>query len=115
MKVLVAKHTETMQDVAVFMLDGIRGFVVDINNIKLLKELEQYPSYKPVPDKDSYCKHYKGGVYHLIATVVSASTGELLVFYCGTDGNYWVRPEEMFFGHVVFNGNRVPRFRKINL
>ncbi len=59
-------------------------------------------------------KHYKGGVYRLVARDVRHSeTGEIGVVYehlWPHDHKYWFRPQEMFFG-TLESGE--PRFKRI--
>ena len=59
-------------------------------------------------------KHYKGGVYRLLARGVSHSeTGEIGVVYehlWPHPHKYLYRPQEMFFGTL---GNGDPRFKLI--
>ncbi len=58
-------------------------------------------------------KHYKGNVYEVIATGRHSETLEKLVIYKSADGEWWVRPEDMFLEDVEVNGKKVPRFKRL--
>jgi hypothetical protein len=59
-------------------------------------------------------KHYKGGMYRLLAVVRHSETLEELVLYEALYennlGQLWVRPKEMFFSQIIVNGEFVARF-----
>ena len=47
------------------------------------------------------CRHYKGGIYTVIADEAKNSeTGELYVVYANAIGDVWIRPREMFHGYT---------------
>lgn len=60
-------------------------------------------------------KHYKGKIYNVIGVAKHSETLEELVVYQAQygEGQIWVRPKEMFFDTVDVNGERKPRFEKI--
>ena len=60
-------------------------------------------------------RHYKGGEYEVIAVARHSETHEPLVVYrpLYNDTGWWVRPHAMFFGDVVVDGVRRPRFEWI--
>jgi hypothetical protein len=60
-------------------------------------------------------RHYKGNEYTVLGVALHSETHEELVVYRPEYGErgLWVRPKEMFFEHVVFNGQRVLRFTYI--
>lgn len=60
-------------------------------------------------------QHYKGNDYEVLDTVIHSETEEVLVLYRPLygEGKLWVRPYEMFFETIVFNGETVPRFKLI--
>jgi hypothetical protein len=60
-------------------------------------------------------RHYKGLDYQLLGVVRHSETLEPLVLYrplVQASGD-WVRPYAMFFGDVVIDGIRQPRFSRI--
>lgn len=60
-------------------------------------------------------KHYKGNLYEVIGTALHSETTEPLVVYkplYNTKVSLWVRPYEMFFDSIEFNGKIVQRFEK---
>lgn len=61
-----------------------------------------------------YC-HYKGGDYFFLDYVIHSETGEPMVLYMSAeDGELWVRPQAIFFGHVEVDGKWIPRFQRID-
>ena len=66
-------------------------------------------------------RHYKNGkLYEVIGEARHSETNEVLVVYralydCEGYGNeqLWVRPKQMFFEDVLYNGRLVPRFLKV--
>jgi hypothetical protein len=61
--------------------------------------------------------HYKGNRYEVIGVALHSETLEPLVVYkplYETIAPLWVRPYEMFTGTVEYDGEVVPRFRKLN-
>lgn len=63
-----------------------------------------------------YYRHFKGNVYKLICIANDSETLEKLVVYQAMygDGQYWVRPYDMFFGKVERNGQILDRFSPID-
>jgi hypothetical protein len=61
-------------------------------------------------------KHYKGGEYDVIGIASHSESLEKMVIYkhLGDDGELWVRPLKMFTEIVIVEGEKIPRFRKIN-
>ncbi|MBQ7427901.1 MAG: DUF1653 domain-containing protein [Prevotella sp.] len=77
------------------------------------KMLMQYP----VPeDGCRYFRHFKGGMYRFVRTAFDSETKERMVIYQALygDGQYWVRPEKMFFETIERDGRRFPRFTEID-
>ena len=62
-----------------------------------------------------YYRHFKGNIYKLICIANDSETLEKLVVYQAMygDGQYWVRPYDMFFGKVERNGQTIDRFSPI--
>ena len=60
-------------------------------------------------------EHYKGNKYEVLYVATHSETMERLVVYKALYGDYgiWVRPLEMFKEYLVRDGERIPRFRKI--
>lgn len=60
-------------------------------------------------------RHYKGGEYEVLGAARHSETHEPLVVYrpLYNESGWWVRPHAMFFGDVVIDGVRQPRFARI--
>lgn len=60
-------------------------------------------------------RHYKGGIYKVIAIAKHTETGEEMVVYRSLDDErqLWVRPLEMFRERIKVDGKPVPRFEFI--
>ena len=65
---------------------------------------------------EKYYRHFKGNVYRLVGIAKDSETLEEMVVYQAMygEGQMWVRPKEMFFGEVVRDGKRIPRFRELS-
>ncbi len=64
------------------------------------------------PPPGSRWRHFKGGTYEVVGTVVHETTLELMVHYRSeANGNHWVRPLSDFLG--VHPGHGVRRFEQI--
>ncbi len=63
-------------------------------------------------------QHYKGMKYLVLGTAKHSETKEDLVVYVtlyeNEMANLWVRPLEMFTETVEVDGEKVPRFRKLD-
>lgn len=61
-------------------------------------------------------RHYKGGLYEVIASARHSETLEPMTVYRALYGEHglWVRPAAMFAEHVTFEGVRQPRFARIS-
>jgi hypothetical protein len=59
-------------------------------------------------------RHYKGGVYELVCEAVLEADHMPVIVYRGQDGTTWVRPRDIFFEMVEFDGARVPRFAPLD-
>lgn len=67
----------------------------------------------PLPaDGIRYFQHFKGGRYRFIRTAFDSETKERMVVYQALygEGQYWVRPEKMFFETICRDGRTFPRF-----
>ncbi len=53
-------------------------------------------------------RHYKGAIYELIAVARHSETLDPMCVYMSEDGDFWVRPAEMWNEKVP-----VPRFEKL--
>lgn len=65
-------------------------------------------------------QHYKGKFYEVIGLARHSETEEELVVYRALydspkfgKNSLWVRPKSMFFGKVVVDGKKVPRFKYV--
>ena len=62
-------------------------------------------------------RHFKGGIYSVLAVARHSETDEHFVCYEGRDVNdmptYWVRPLSMFCESVEHNGRTVQRFTRV--
>jgi len=63
-----------------------------------------------------YYRHFKGGLYEMIAIGQDSETCEQVVIYKALYGEQkiWVRPYKMFFEKVNVNGKEQPRFSEIS-
>lgn len=61
-------------------------------------------------------KHYKGNIYKIVGEAVHSETLEEMIVYVDTSDNskVWVRPKELFFENIIFEGREVPRFEAID-
>ena len=61
-------------------------------------------------------RHYKGNEYEVVAIAKESDTFVDVVVYQGLYGDHpvWVRPLKEFEEQVEVNGERVPRFKRIN-
>jgi hypothetical protein len=71
----------------------------------------------PLPDTPlGRYRHHKGGEYEVLGVARHSETHEALVvyrpLYNGT--GWWVRPQAMFFEDVEIDGQRRPRFERID-
>ncbi|KQV95768.1 hypothetical protein ASC87_04235 [Rhizobacter sp. Root1221] len=74
----------------------------------------EMPSLPPTPP--GRYRHYKGGEYEVLGAARHSETEELMVVYrtLYDQSGWWVRPHAMFFGDVVIDGVRRPRFERIS-
>lgn len=71
----------------------------------------------PLPDTPlGHYRHVKGGLYEVIGVARHSETLEPLVVYrpLYNPTGLWVRPHAMFFETVVVDGQRRPRFERID-
>ncbi len=60
-------------------------------------------------------RHYKGGMYEVIATATHSETLEPMVIYKSLkDGAYWVRPLSMWNEIIEKDGKSVLRFTYVS-
>jgi len=65
------------------------------------------------PDDGALFRHYKGGLYEIVATGFIETTEEPAVVYRSRDdGTTWVRTAANFFEEVRLNDEVVPRFNQ---
>ncbi len=72
-----------------------------------------YPSEPGWPEPGTY-RHFKGGIYTLLAVGRHSETEALHVVYRAADGRIWVRPLEMWSEDVDGPDGRVPRFAPVS-
>ena len=60
-------------------------------------------------------RHFKGGEYEFIGIARHSEDESEYVVYrpLYNDSGLWIRPKEMFFGEVIVNGVKTPRFQEI--
>ncbi len=60
-------------------------------------------------------RHYKGNDYNILGVARHSETGEEFVVYRALYGDHglWIRPLAMFLEEVEVEGERVPRFKRI--
>ena len=92
-------HTPTPEEVKQFYVPACRTL------------LKSFPVRK-----ERHFRHFKGGLYRYICSAKDSETLERRVVYQAMYGNgeYWVRPEGMFFGRVKREGRALPRFEEID-
>lgn len=62
-------------------------------------------------------QHYKNKkIYEVIGIALHSETKEEMVIYKALSPNeqLWVRPRNMFFEHILYEGNSVERFRRVD-
>jgi hypothetical protein len=61
-------------------------------------------------------KHYKGNLYKVAGEAIHSETLEEMIIYVDQNdkSKVWVRPKEMFFETIIFEGREVPRFEAID-
>lgn len=59
-----------------------------------------------------FYRHYKGGLYQVLASVRHSETLEAMTLYraCYGSAGLWVRPSAMFSESIEWRGMRQPRF-----
>lgn len=77
----------------------------------VMDDLDPLPSISP-----GRYLHYKGGEYEVLGTVRHSESLEPLVLYrpLYNDSGLWVRPFAMFHAWVEVNGERRPRFARVD-
>lgn len=67
-------------------------------------------------------RHYKGSAYEVIAIALHSENKEKMVVYRALEdsadfpkGTVWVRPLSMFTQEVMVQGNKIPRFSKLDV
>lgn len=75
-----------------------------------MSDLPEMPATPP-----GLYRHYKGGEYEVLGVARHSETLEPLVVYrpLYNASGWWVRPHAMFFGEVLLDGRRVPRFARL--
>lgn len=65
--------------------------------------------------KNGKYRHFKGGLYQVIALGKHSETLEDLVLYKAlynnTTSEYWVRPIDSFLGFKIIDGKKIARFK----
>lgn len=75
--------------------------------------MDPLPPLPPTPT--GRYRHYKGGLYEVIGVARHSESHEPLVVYrpLASDSGWWVRPHAMFFEDVWVDGQRRPRFERV--
>ncbi len=62
--------------------------------------------------KNDIYRHFKGNEYEVVSECIESKTGEKYILYrpLYNDSGFWIRPYDMFFEKVEFNGEIVDRF-----
>lgn len=60
-------------------------------------------------------RHYKGGIYALVAEAQLEADHTPVMVYRGQDGVVWVRPRADFFAQVDIDGVSVARFAPLDV
>lgn len=66
-----------------------------------------------MPVQPGRYRHFKGFLCEVVGVAKHSETQEELVIYTH-DGQLWARPLAMFLETVERDGQRIPRFTKIN-
>ncbi len=80
-----------------------------------MKDMGQRPQIEK-----GYYRHYKGGLYELIAVACHSETLEWYVVYQSLERksqglpSMWIRPYDMFVETIKFDEKTVPRFEKVD-
>ncbi len=79
--------------------------------------MSSYLSPLPSEPRPGLYRHYKGNEYRVIGLARHSETLEPLVVYQALYGErgLWVRPAAMFTGEVEVDGQRRPRFARVDL
>ncbi|MGH0053733.1 MAG: DUF1653 domain-containing protein, partial [Sphaerochaetaceae bacterium] len=65
----------------------------------------------PQPIQKGWYRHFKGGVYQVVDTVIESESLSTMVLYRPKDTPFlWVRPYEMFCSEVERDGKNCKRF-----
>jgi hypothetical protein len=59
-------------------------------------------------------RHYKGGIYEFVGDATLESDLTPMVVYRAANGTLWIRPTAIFHESVEVDGQRVPRFVRID-
>lgn len=80
------------------------------SNAGMTEDLPALPAIAP-----GRYRHYKGGVYEVLATARHSETLEAVVVYrpLYNDSGWWVRPYAMFTGTLEVDGVVRQRFERI--
>jgi hypothetical protein len=66
------------------------------------------------PKRGEFYEHFKGGTYKIVGYALDTETQiELILYKSFKDNVVWARPSGMFMETVERDGERKPRFQKI--
>ena len=72
---------------------------MELTDIRMIKQAEATDYICQMRGK--YFRHFKGGIYKVLAIGVHSETAELMVIYSGEyDTKIWIRPLDMFLSEV---------------
>jgi hypothetical protein len=58
-------------------------------------------------------RHYKGGIYDVLALGLHTETEELLVMYADSEKRIWARPYVLFIERIMFYNKEQKRFEYV--
>ena len=93
------------------------GIIPKLSTAPSSHNFKIYPMKMNIINEDNLVRHYKGDIYSIIGEGIHTETNEKLVFYHKVKNTemLFVRPKEMFFSNVEWNGNIVERFSPVKI
>lgn len=69
---------------------------------------------EPADEVVGWYRHYKGGIYQVVAQVTHEADVRPMIVYRAANGTLWSRYTDVFFEDVIVDGVNQPRFKKIS-